>query len=97
MRASDRSVQFAGGTLGAQRHICAFFNSIDEEHRVLRSFIRDGLDRGLKGFHVIDPDLRNARLVIAAANTALTAALRDDRRFVVRHEDPVAVVFVRAE
>ena len=60
MRASDRSVQFAGGTLGAQRHICAFFNSIDEEHRVLRSFIRDGLDRGQKGFHVIDPDLQQA-------------------------------------
>ena len=62
MRASDRSVQFAGGTLGAQRHICAFFNSIDEEHRVLRSFIRDGLDRGQKGFHVIDPDLQNEHL-----------------------------------
>ena len=62
MEASDRSVQFAGGTLGRQRHICAFFNSIDEEHRVLRSFFRDGLDRGQKGFHVIDPDLRNAHL-----------------------------------
>ena len=62
MRASDRSVQFAGGTLGAQRHICAFFNSIDEEHRVLRSFIRDGIDRGEKGFHVIDPDLQNEHL-----------------------------------
>ncbi len=43
MRASERSLQFAGGTLGGQRHICcAFFNSIDEERRVLRSFIRDG-------------------------------------------------------
>ena len=62
MRPSDRSVQFAGGTLGVQRHICAFFNSIDEEHRVLRSFIRDGIDRGEKGFHVIDPDLQNEHL-----------------------------------
>ena len=31
MRASERSLQFAGGTLGGQRHICTFFNSIDEE------------------------------------------------------------------
>jgi hypothetical protein len=62
MRASDRSVQFAGGTLGVQRHICAFFNSIDEEHRVLRSFIRDGLEGGEKGFHIVDPELRDEHL-----------------------------------
>ena len=62
MRASERSVQFAGGTLGGQRHICAFFNSIDEEHRVLRSFIRDGLEGGEKGFHIVDPDLRDEYL-----------------------------------
>jgi hypothetical protein len=49
MRASERSLQFAGGTLGGQRHICAFFNSIDEEHRVLRSFIGDGLEAGERG------------------------------------------------
>src|SRR3989442_10344434 len=62
MEASARSVQFAGGTLGRHRHICAFFNSIDEEHRVLRSFIRDGLDRGERGFHIVDPDLRTEHL-----------------------------------
>ena len=62
MEASDRSVQFAGGTLDRQRHICAFFNSIDEEHSVLRPFIRDGLDRGEKGFHIVDPDLRSEHL-----------------------------------
>jgi MEDS: MEthanogen/methylotroph, DcmR Sensory domain len=63
MRASERSLQFAGGTLGGQRHICcAFFNSIDEERRVLRSFIRDGLEGGEKGFHIVDPDLRDEYL-----------------------------------
>ena len=48
MGTNDRSVRFAGGTLGRHRHICAFFNSIDEEHRVLRSFIKDGFDLGEK-------------------------------------------------
>jgi MEDS: MEthanogen/methylotroph, DcmR Sensory domain len=62
MTASDRPVQFADRTLGGQRHICALFNSLDEEHRVLGSFIRDGLERGEKGFHVIDPDLRSEHL-----------------------------------
>jgi len=36
MEASDRSVQFAGGTLGRQRHICAFFTVSTREHSVLR-------------------------------------------------------------
>jgi hypothetical protein len=49
------SVQIAGSTLGQRRHICAFFNSTDEQHRVLGSFIKDGFDRGDKAFHLVDP------------------------------------------
>ncbi len=62
MATVDRSVRFAGRTLGRHRHICAFFNSIDEEHRVLRSFIKDGFDRGEKAFHIVDPELREEHL-----------------------------------
>src|SRR5215510_9880789 len=62
MGTTDRSVQFAGGTLGRHRHICAFFNSIDEQHRVLGSFIKDGLDRGEKAFHIVDPERREDHL-----------------------------------
>jgi hypothetical protein len=76
MRASDRSVQFAGGTLGVQRHICAFFNSIDEEHRVLHSFIRDGIEGGEKGFHIVDPELRDEHLKrLAAAGINVESAI----------------------
>jgi DcmR-like sensory protein len=60
--ASERTVQFAGGTLGRERHICALFNNIDEEHRVLRSFFKEGFDRGEKAFHIVDPGLRDAHL-----------------------------------
>jgi hypothetical protein len=62
MAATDRSVQFAGGMLGRHRHVCAFFNGIDEEHRVLRSFIKDGFDQGDKAFHLVDPELREDHL-----------------------------------
>src|SRR5438128_6871127 len=62
METNDRSVQFAGGILGRQRHVCAFFNGIDEEHRVLRSFIQDGLDHGDKAFHLVNPELREDHL-----------------------------------
>jgi MEDS: MEthanogen/methylotroph, DcmR Sensory domain len=62
MRTNEHSVQFAGGALGRERHICAFFNSIDEQHRVLRSFIKDGFDRGEKVFCIVDPGLREEHL-----------------------------------
>jgi len=57
MGTNGGSVRCAGGILGQRRHICAFFNSLDEEHRVLRSFIKDGFARGDKAFHLVDPDL----------------------------------------
>ena len=62
METNEPSMQFAGGILGRQRHVCAFFNSTDEEHRVLRSFIKDGFDRGDKAFHLVDPELREEHL-----------------------------------
>jgi hypothetical protein len=57
MGTNGGSVQCAGSILGQHRHICAFFNSVDEEHRVLGSFIREGFERGDKAFHLVDPDL----------------------------------------
>jgi hypothetical protein len=55
-------VQVNGSTLGQHRHVCAFFNSMDEEHRVLRSFIKDGIDREEKALHIVDPELREEHL-----------------------------------
>lgn len=55
-------MQFAGGTLGRQHHICAFFNNTDEEYRVLRSFFKDGIDRGDKAFHLVNPERREDHL-----------------------------------
>ena len=43
-------------------HICAFFNSMDEEHRVLGSFYSDGFDRGEKATHIVDAEHRDPYL-----------------------------------
>jgi hypothetical protein len=58
----ERSLPFAEGTLGQHHHVCAFFNSSDEEHRVLRSFIKDGFEQGDKTFHLVDPARREDHL-----------------------------------
>jgi hypothetical protein len=62
METRDKSLRLAGGTLAQHRHICAFFNGLDEQHRVLRSYIKDGFDRGDKAFHLIDPERRQEHL-----------------------------------
>jgi MEDS: MEthanogen/methylotroph, DcmR Sensory domain len=62
MEAHHDYQQIAGSALGPHRHICAFFNDMDEEHRVLRSFITDGFDSGEKALHIVDPELREEHL-----------------------------------
>ena len=42
--------------------ICAFFNSRDDEYRVLLSFIKDGLECGEKAFRTVDPKRRDEHL-----------------------------------
>src|SRR5437870_10711828 len=62
MGTNGGSVRCAGAMLGQHRHICAFFNSLDEQDRVLRSFIKEGFDRGDKAFHIVDPELQGEHL-----------------------------------
>ncbi len=54
---SDRApISLAGSQLRETRHVCAFFNSDEEEYRVLLPFIKDGFERGDKAVHVVNPD-----------------------------------------
>src|SRR3989475_12552983 len=62
MEKHEHSVELAGVNLSGRNHVCAFFNTIDEEHRVLGSFYRDGIDRGEKAAHIVDPENREEHL-----------------------------------
>ena len=59
---SDQAVSLAGKQVRPNQHVCAFFNSKDEEYRVLMPFIKEGFDRGDRAFHVVDPEHRNNHL-----------------------------------
>jgi hypothetical protein len=54
MATSRDSLRCTGASIGAHRHICAFFNGLDEEYRVLGSFYKDGFDRGEKATHIVE-------------------------------------------
>jgi len=56
------SLRCAGASIGAHRHICAFFNGLDEEYRVLGSFYKDGFDRREKATHIVDAEHREEYL-----------------------------------
>ena len=62
MATSEHSVKLAGVDLAGRNHVCAFFSTIEEEHRVLGSFYKDGLDRGEKAAHIVDPANREEHL-----------------------------------
>src|SRR5713226_8369511 len=50
MRKISASISLAGSQLGQTRHVCAFFNSDEEEYRVLLPFIKDGFERGTETY-----------------------------------------------
>ena len=66
-------ISFAGSQLSETRHVCAFFNSEEEEYRVLLPFIKGGFECGHKAVHVVNPDQRSEhmqRLVAAGIDPA---------------------------
>ena len=48
--------------LGAYRHVCAFFTSPQEEYDTLLPFVRDGLERGERAYHVLPSRYRDEHL-----------------------------------
>ncbi|HEX5498458.1 MAG TPA: MEDS domain-containing protein [Thermomicrobiales bacterium] len=57
-QATPSPIPFAGGMLDPYRHVCAFVDSRNEEHRILDPFVTDGLERGEKLVYFSDADDR---------------------------------------
>ena len=72
---ASQPIRFAGSVLDAQRHVCAFFHSPDEEYQVLLPFIKEGFERGERAFHIVDPKRRaEHRLRLASAGIDVETA-----------------------
>lgn len=54
------AIHLAGRIVGKARHIGAFFRSKAEQFQVLAPFVGEGLKRGEKGLHIIEPPSREA-------------------------------------
>jgi hypothetical protein len=85
---AEQAIHFANSTLGKDRHICAFFHSPDEEYRVLLPFIREGIERGEKAFHIVDPRLKDDHFHrLRGAGIDADAAAESGQLVVKRWED----------
>jgi len=62
MKTTVAPIPFAGSMLGSYRHVCAFFSSPQEEYGTLLPFVRDGLERGERAFHVLASQYREEHL-----------------------------------
>jgi hypothetical protein len=57
-----QGVHLAGKALGRHRHVCAFFNSQDEEYRVLIPFVKEGMEQGDRVFYIVDANRQTDHL-----------------------------------
>jgi len=73
----QKPVHLAGSVLGTSRHVCAFFRNDDDHYRTLMPFITEGLERGEKAVHILDPQRRADHLsrLAAAGIDPVTAQL----------------------
>jgi hypothetical protein len=53
MTVTAAPIPFAGSMLGAYRHVCVFFSSPREKYAALLPFVRDGIERGERAYHII--------------------------------------------
>jgi MEDS: MEthanogen/methylotroph, DcmR Sensory domain len=84
MKKITAPIPFAGSELGELRHVCAFFNSDDEEYRVLLPFIKDGFECGDKAVHIVNPDQHSYHLQRLALAGIDTAAGKQSGQFEIR-------------
>ena len=80
VREPDMAIPLADSLVRERRHIAAFFHSEEERYRVLAPFVADGLARGEKAVHIIDPPSRELHV------QRLTEAGIDMRSAEARHQ-----------
>jgi hypothetical protein len=88
MSETKNQVRLGGATLGRSRHVCAFFNTKDEEYRVLLPFIKEGFAQGDKAFHIVKDGHRDAhRRRLEEAGIAVQQVEQEGQLEIRRWED----------
>jgi len=88
MTSTATPIPFAGSMLHDYRHVCAFFGSSQEEYATLLPFVRDGIERGERAYHILPARHRAEHLEhLRSAGIDVIAAQRRRQLDVVAPED----------
>ena len=75
MNAPKQPVHLGGAVLDRSRHVCAFFNSRDEEYAALLPFIAEGFAHADKAYHIVESSHRpQHRRILQSAGIDTAAA-----------------------
>jgi hypothetical protein len=58
MNKPSQDIILAGKRVPPHIHVCAFFHDQDEEYQVLMPYIKEGIERGERALHIVDPRLK---------------------------------------
>lgn len=84
---AEAPIRLAGRTLKQTRHVCAFFNSREEQNKVLMPFLKEGVERGEKVLRIMDPGLHDDFLSAYRAGGIDVEAAEQNGQLEVRHWD----------
>ncbi len=82
---ADAPIRLAGRTLSQKRHVCAFFNSREEQNKVIIPFLKEGMERGEKILRIMDPQLRGEYLSAYGAGGIDVETAEENGQLEVRH------------
>src|SRR4029077_4062315 len=81
----NQPMRLANATLGQHRHVCAFFHGAEEEYRVLLPFVKEGLARGEKAFHIWYQSLCDVMLQRLSSGVVAVASVERNGQFELHH------------
>lgn len=84
MAKTSRTVNLARSTVNCRCHVCAFFNSRDDEYKVMLPFIKEGFDVGDRAVYILDKNQRSERLQRLAETGVDTAGAEASGQLEVR-------------
>jgi hypothetical protein len=88
MGSSPAPIPFARSMLRQHRHVCAFFNSANDEYGTLLPFICEGISCGHRAFHVLPSKHRREHLDrLTAAGVDVAATQKSGQLEVAASED----------
>lgn len=82
---ADAPIRLAGRSLTQKRHVCAFFNSREEQNKVLIPFLKEGIGRGEKVLRIMDPQLRDEYLSAYRDGGIDVETAEQNGQFEIRH------------